>query len=103
MISRLFTLISLGFFFVSCSPDPRWGPPRNGLREPLEWQYRESNRRTSISYDELETRRSELAFAFVAYRPVSFGYGREPGKPRATLQSDGAGELGFVPRHPRGY
>ena len=90
MISRLFTLISLGFFFVSCSPDPRWGPPRNGLREPMEWQYRDSNNRISISYDESETRRPELAVEFVAYRPASFGYRRESGKPWATLEGDGA-------------
>lgn len=71
MISRLFVLIFFGTFLLSCSPDPRWGPPRNGLREPMEWQYRDSNNRTSISYDEPETSRSELAVEFVAYRPDS--------------------------------
>lgn len=71
MISRLFTLILFGTFLHSCSPDPRWGPPRNGLREPMEWQYRDSNSRTSISCDDPETIRSELAVEFVAYWPGS--------------------------------
>ena len=70
-MSRLLVLIFFGTFLLSCSPDPRWGPPRNGLREPMEWQYRDFNKPTSISYDEPETRRSELAVEFVAYRPDS--------------------------------
>ncbi|MDG1669784.1 MAG: hypothetical protein P8H96_02860 [Akkermansiaceae bacterium] len=90
MISRLLVLIVSGSFLLSCSPDPRWGPPRSGLREPMEWQYRDSNKPTSTSYDEPETRSPELAVKFVAYRPASFGYRRESGKLRATLEGDGA-------------
>ena len=71
MFSRFLVLIFFGTFLLSCSPDPRWGPPRSGLREPMEWQYRNSNKSTSISYDEPETRRSEQAVAFVTYRPDS--------------------------------
>ena len=36
---RIFFLLSLGFVFASCGVDPRWGPPRTGLLEPLRWQY----------------------------------------------------------------
>ena len=90
LISRLLVQIFFGTFLLSCSPDPRWGPPRSGLREPMEWQYRDSNNRTSISYDEPETRRPELAVEFVAYRPASFGYRRESVKPWAMLEGDGA-------------
>ncbi|MDA7621982.1 hypothetical protein N8646_00820 [bacterium] len=56
----------------------------------MEWQYRDSNKPTSTSYDEPETRSPELAVKFVAYRPASFGYQRESGKLRATLEGDGA-------------
>lgn len=97
MISRLLVLIVSGSFLVSCSPDPRWGPPRSGLREPMEWQYRNSDKPTSISYDEPETRRPDPAVEFVAYRPASFGYRRESGKSRATLEGDGAEWVGLRP------
>gem|GEM_PF-951977 len=36
---RIFLLLSLGFILASCGVDPRWGPPRTGLLEPLKWQY----------------------------------------------------------------
>ena len=71
MLFRFLALIFFGTSLLSCSPDPRWGPPRSGLREPMEWQYRDSNKSVSIPYDEPETRRSELAVEFVAYRPDS--------------------------------
>ncbi|MGC6467511.1 MAG: hypothetical protein ACON5N_18175 [Akkermansiaceae bacterium] len=36
---RILLVLSLGLPLTSCSVDPRWGPPRTGLLEPLKWQY----------------------------------------------------------------
>lgn len=69
MNSRLLALIFCGSFLASCSPDPRWGPPRSGLREPMEWQYKDAHKPTSISYNAPETARSQPPIEFVAYRP----------------------------------
>ncbi|MDA7881003.1 hypothetical protein N9A94_01720 [Akkermansiaceae bacterium] len=71
MISRILSLIFCGSFLVSCSPDPRWGPPRSGLREPMEWQYKDSAKPTSIAYYEPTSRRPEPPVEFLAYRPES--------------------------------
>lgn len=69
MNSQFLALIFLGSLLASCSPDPRWGPPRTGLREPMEWQYKDQNKPTSISYYTPEPVQEEPQIEFVAYRP----------------------------------
>ena len=49
MIFRLTVLCVLGFAFASCAVDPRWGPPRTGLLEPLRWQYDELEPQSNLT------------------------------------------------------